>query len=730
MSRIDALLAAMTLDEKIGQLVMISLGADTIVTGPKAAQEPSVADVRDGRCGSVLNLVGRDRIHALQKIAVTESRLKIPLIFGLDVIHGYHTCFPVPLGEVAAFRPALWEETARAAAEEATDDALHLTFAPMLDLARDPRWGRIIEGPGEDPHVGRMLARAKVAGFQTADLAGRSSLAATAKHFVAYGACTAGRDYASVDISERMLHEAYLPAFEEAVKAGCLAIMPAFIDIAGRPMSGDKGFLTDLVRTKWGWDGIYVSDFDAVDELIAHGVAADQAEAAALALKAGMDIDMQSRAYPEGLKPALERGLIGLGDIDAAVRRVLAAKERLGLFDDPYGRGSVAGGASRPLEVRRALAREAGVASMVLTKNDGALLPLAPTGGPIALIGPAAVKPDEALGSWYALGDMNPITGLDAGIRAAFPDREILVEPGCDIALEGKPKRGDGIAIGRAVEAAKKAEIVLLAIGEPALLTGEAASRVHPGLTGKQAELARRIIATGKPVVLLLGCGRPLTESWLYEAVGAVLVTWYLGSESGAAIGDVVSGRRYPSGRLPVSWPRDVGQIPIFYNERPSGRPWAEGEHFTTRWVDSPNTPLWPFGHGLSYASFEVSAPRAAATFRPGESLAVEVDVANTGARTAATTVFLFLRDRVASTTRPVMELRGFETVDLGAGERRTLRFALAPQDFACLGPDMVSRAEPGEFDLLVGESADRAKLKSLTVTLLDAAPAAAVAAA
>ncbi len=718
MSRIDALLAAMTLDEKIGQLVMISLGADTIVTGPKAAQEPSVADVRDGRCGSVLNLVGRDRIHALQKTAVEESRLKIPLIFGLDVIHGYHTAFPVPLGEVAAFRPTLWQETARAAAEEATDEALHLTFAPMLDLARDPRWGRIIEGPGEDPWVGRMLARAKVAGFQTADLAGRSSLAATAKHFVAYGACTAGRDYASVDISERMLHEAYLPAFEEAVKAGCLAIMPAFIDIAGRPMSGDEGFLTDLVRTKWGWDGIYVSDFDAVSELIAHGVAGDQAEAAALALKAGMDIDMQSRAYPEGLKPALERGLIAMADIDAAVRRVLAAKERLGLFDDPYGRGSVAGGASRPLAARRALAREAGVASMVLTRNEG-LLPLAATGGPIALIGHAAVKPDEALGSWFALGDMNPITGLADGIRAAFPDREVLVEKGCDLALDGPSPESDEADIARAVAVAETAEVVLLAIGEPALLTGEAASRTHPGLTGRQAELARRILATGKPVVLLLGCGRPLTESWLYEAVGAVLVTWYLGSESGAAIGDVVSGRRYPSGRLPVSWPRDVGQIPIFYNERPSGRPWADGEHFTTRWVDSPNTPLWPFGHGLSYSSFDISAPRAATTFGAGDGLAVEVDVANTGERTAATTVFLFLHDRVASTTRPVMELRRFETVDLAAGERRTLRFDLVPEDFTCLGPDMVARAEPGVFDLLVGDSADRAKLKSLAVTLV-----------
>lgn len=717
MSRIDELLATMTLEEKIGQLVMISLGADTIVTGPKAATEPSVEDVRAGRCGSVLNLVGRDRIHALQEVAVEKSRLGIPLIFGLDVVHGYHTCFPVPLGETAAFRPHLWRETARVAAEEAADDGLTLTFAPMLDLARDPRWGRIVEGPGEDPHVGRMFARAKVAGFQSADLADPTGLAATAKHFAAYGACTAGRDYAAVDMSERMLHEAYLPAFEAAVKAGCLAIMPAFVDIAGRPMSGDRGFLTDLVRDTWGFSGIYVSDFDAIGELVAHGVAADVVEAAALALHAGLDVDMQSRAYPEGLKPALERGLVGMDDLDAAVRRVLRAKQRLGLFEAPYGRGDRAGGRARPLAERRRLAREAGAASMVLLKNDGDLLPLAAEGGPIALIGPATVKPDEALGSWFALGDTSPIVGLAEGLAAAFPKRRILVEKGCDVALDGVAPPSDEADIARAVAAAEAAEVVVLAVGEPALLTGEAASRTHIGLTGRQGELARRVIATGRPVVLLLACGRPLTETWLFEAVGAALVTWYPGSEAGHATGDVVSGRRSPGGRLPVSWPRDVGQIPVFYGERPSGRPFVEGEHFTTRWVDSPNTPLFPFGHGLAYTRFELSAPRAAATFAVGEGLSVAVDVANLGTRTGSTTVFLFLHDRVASTTRPVMELRRFETVELEPGERRTLRFDLAAADFAVLGPDLVARVEPGVFDLLVGESADRTKLKGLAVT-------------
>ena len=371
-----------------------------------------------------------------------------------------------------------------------------------------------------------------------------------------------------------------------------------------------------------------------------------------------------------------------------------------------------------PVDRGHAAALRAAESGSVLLKNDGDLLPLAPTGGPIALIGPGAVKPDEALGSWYALGDQSPIVGLAEGLAAAFPGRSILVEKGCDFALDGLPVASDDADIARAVAAAKDAEVVLLAIGEPAMLTGEAASRTHPGLTGRQADLARAVLATGRPVLLLLACGRPLTESWLLEAVNAVLVTWYPGSEAGNAIGDILTGARAPSGRLPVSWPRDVGQIPIFYGERPTGRPFVEGEHFTTRWVDMPNTPLYPFGHGLGFGRFEVSPPRADAAFRAGDDLAVEVEVTNLGPRAGATTVFVFLRDRVASSTRPVMELRRFETVDLAPGETRTLRFPLTPADFACLGPDLKPRLEPGVFDLLVGDSADRARLKALAVTM------------
>lgn len=722
MSRITELLATMTLEEKIGQLVMVSLGAETIVTGPRAAEEPTVEDVRLGRVGSVLNLVGRDRIHALQRVAVEESRLKIPLLFGLDVVHGYFTNAPVPLGETAAFRPDLWEKTARLAAEEACDDGIHLTFAPMLDCARDPRWGRIVEGPGEDPTVGRAFAAAKVRGFQGTDPASPWSLAATAKHFAAYGACTAGRDYASVEISERTLHEVYLPAFEAAVKAGCLAIMPAFVDIAGRPMSGDRGWLTDLVRGRWGFEGIFVSDYDAVGELVAHGVAADMVEAAAIALKAGMDLDMESRAYPDGLKPALERGLISIDLIDETVARVLRVKERLGLFEAPFGRGDPARPAASTRAERRAVVREAASASAVLLTNRGRVLPLAPEGGPIALIGPFVDDTAQMIGPWSGLGDQDEIVTLRAGFAAAFPGREVRVAEGCaaDHAEDDAGAARDAVLIAEAEALARGCDVVVLALGEPSELSGEAASRARPGLTGRQAELATRILALGKPCVVVMSCGRPLIETELLKKADATLVVWYPGSEGGRAVADLVAGAVSPSGSLPVSWPLDVGQIPVFFGERPSGRPFVLGEHFTTQYLDVPNTPLFPFGHGLSYADFGLEAPRPSSpAFRAGDGVVVTTRVTNLGARAGATTVFLFARDVVASTARPLLELKRFETIELAAGETRDLAFALTAADFALLGPDLEPRLEPGRFDLSVGFSADRASLKTVAVELL-----------
>ena len=721
MTRVAELLAKMTVEEKIGQLVMVSLGAETIVTGPKAEKEPSVADVRAGRVGSFLNLVGRDRIHALQTIAMEESRLKIPLLFGLDVIHGYRVTHPVPIAEAATFRPDLWEATARHAAEEAAEDGLALTFAPMLDVARDPRWGRIIEGPGEDPYVGREMAKAKVRGFQGADPASPLSMAATAKHFVGYGAATAGRDYASSEISERTLHEVYLPGFEAAVKAGALAIMPGFHDIAGEPMSASRRLMTDLVRGDWGFEGIYVSDYDAVGELVAHGVAGDMVEAAALALKAGMDLDMMSPAYPQHLATALARGLVSIADIDAAVSRVLSVKERLGLFDAPFGRGDPAVPAIRSKAERRALAREAAAASFVLLTNRGNLLPLSPSGGPIGLIGPWGEDQGQMLGSWFGLGDQEPVTTLRAGLEAAFPNREIRVARGCDgdFADDDANEAQDVAGIAAAVEVAKGCDVVLLAIGEPALMTGEAASRADLGLTGRQADLAHAILETGTPVVVLLTCGRPVIETEILEEAAATLVIWYPGSEAGPAVGDVVSGRVAPAGRLPMSWPVATGQIPVVYGERPSGRPYEVGNHFSTQYLDIPNRPLFPFGHGLTYGAVELGAPRVdRATFRPGESVTVSAEVANTGDRAAAAVIFLFARDVVASTSRPVLELKRFESLALAPGERREIAFTLSDADFALLGPDLRPRLEAGEFVLSVGLSADREALRSVPMRL------------
>ncbi|MCE1236483.1 MAG: glycoside hydrolase family 3 C-terminal domain-containing protein [Hyphomicrobiales bacterium] len=721
MSRISELLAAMTLEEKIGQLVMVSLGAETIVTGPKAAQEPSVADVRAGRVGSALNLVGRDRIHALQKVAIEESRLKIPLLFGLDVVHGYFTNAPAPLGETAAFRPDLWEKTARLAAEEACDDGIHLTFAPMLDCARDPRWGRIVEGPGEDPTVGRAFARAKVRGFQGDDPASPWSLAATAKHFAAYGAATAGRDYASAEISERTLHEVYLPAFEAAVKTGCLAIMPAFSDIAGRPVTGDRRLLTELVRERWGFEGIYVSDYDAIGELVAHGVAADMAEAAALALKAGMDLDMESRAYPDGLKVALDRGLVSLELIDATVARVLCVKERLGLFDAPFGRGDPNRPAPSTRLDRRAIVREAAIASLTLLSNRDGLLPLASTGGRVAVIGPFAEDTAQMIGPWCGLGDQDEIVTIRQGLTAAFPTRELVFARGCapDYVEDDADEEKDTALIAEAVALAATAEVIVLVLGEPAELSGEAASRADPTLTGRQAELADRVLALGRPTVILMTCGRPLIETDLLERADATLVAWYPGSEGGHAIADVLAGSRAPAGRLPVSWPIAIGQIPVFFGERPSGRPYVPGEHFTTQYLDIPNAPLFPFGHGLSYTTFEIEPPIvSAATFRAAEGLRLSTRVRNAGERAGSTTVYLFARDVVASTSRPLLELKRFETLELASGETREIVFALGAGDFELLGPDLAPCCEPGRFDLSVGFSADRAGLKTISVEL------------
>ena len=590
MSTIDKLIGRMTLAEKLGQLTMTSAGY--AVTGPVIAGD-STDSIRNGTLGNLLNLVGAKPVHDMQRIAVEESRLGIPLLIGFDVIHGHRTLFPVPLAEASTFDPHIWELTARESARETAADGLAMTFAPMLDVSRDLRWGRTAEGPGEDPWLAVQIARAKVRGFQGTDLAQPESVAATAKHFCAYGPVTGGRDYASVDISERTLREVHLPAFAAAVHAGTAAIMPAFTDLAGIPMTAHKALLRDYLRGELKFDGVLVSDYNAIRELIYHGVAADIVEAAVLALKAGVDIDMMAEAYRNGLPVALERGLVTMDEIDECVLRVLRLKERLGLFDDPYRRGSSAE-AAETVAARRILARDVGAKSLVLVKNSDDTLPLPEGAGRVVVIGPLADAWREMRGPWAAAGYEQPSVTVLAGLREALPNAKVAHAEGVTIA------GADASGIAAAVDLLSGgADVVVLCLGEAAEMSGEAASRAYPELPGEQRALAEAVLERARasriPVVVVLFCGRPLIVPWLVERADALLIAWFPGTEAGNAVADVLTGRVSPSGRTPITWPRALGQIPVFYSQRNSGRPENPEDHFTSKYLDSPNSALIPF---------------------------------------------------------------------------------------------------------------------------------------
>jgi beta-glucosidase len=714
MPRIDELLAAMTVEEKIGQLNMVATGY--AVTGPVVASGV-IEGIRAGRIGSLLNIWGAREVHAVQKIAVEKTRLGIPLLIGFDVLHGHKTIFPIPLGEAASFDPPLWERGAREAAIEAAADGIAVTFAPMLDIARDPRWGRIAEGPGEDPWVGAEFAKAKVRGFQGVGLpdglAGASAVAATAKHLCAYGAALAGRDYASADVSERELHEVYLPPFAAAVAAGCAAIMPAFNNVAGIPMTAHVALLRDWLRRDIGFDGVIVSDYNAIAELLRHGVAGDLAEAAAAALLAGVDIDMMSDAYSQGLPEAIARGLVSIGMVDGAMRHVLKLKEHLCLFDDPYRRGSAGAATPTAAKARIELARELARRAIVVLANDH-VLPLSPTLRRIALIGPLADARAEMLGPWALAGSAaGPVT-IHEGLAVALPEAEITIAPG--VAIDGADTSG----IAAAREICQDADLVVLCLGEAANMSGEAASRANPGLPGVQSALAGAIFDLGKPVVALISSGRPLMITAIVEKAKAVVATWFLGVEAGNAIADVLTGKFNPTGRLPVTWPRDVGQVPIFFAARPSGRPANPHDHYTSKYLDMPVEPLFFFGHGLSYSRFVLTNLRASkAAFKHGDELTIEVDVTNEGPAAGEATVFLFARDMVASVVRPLLELKGVGKIALRPGEGRTVSFRLAAEALAFPGSDLKPVLEPGEFLLLAGQSADPRQMLTVKVCAL-----------
>jgi beta-glucosidase len=710
-NRIDALLGRMTLEEKAGQLAQI--GAQQTPTGPRVEAGGTEDDIRSGRVGSVLGAHGVESLRSLQRIAVEHSRLKIPLLFAYDVIHGYMTQFPVPLAEAASFDPALAERCARAAAIEATAHGLQWTYAPMVDIGRDARWGRVMEGSGEDVFLGSALAVARVRGFrgQPGDL---TSLLATAKHFAAYGAAEAGRDYNTVDLSERTLRETYLPPFRAAIEAGVDSIMPAFNEIAGVPMHANRALIGDVLRERWGFQGIVVSDYTGIAELKMHGIAATSDQAALRAIDATVDVDMVSGLYPKQLPGLVRSGKVPPALLDAAVRRVLEAKERAGLFDDPYRHMDAA--RERANEVTpeaRALAREAGRASIVLLKNDRGLLPLPKTGKTIAVIGELAKDKQSALGPWAAAGrPEDSVTVLDGIQRVAGPNAKILYAAGAS------PKSAATSGIDEAERVAKSADVIVWVAGETEDMSGEAHSRSWVGLPGAQQALFERLHKLGKPIAVLLMNGRPLAIPQLAEQAEAILETWYLGTEMGNAVADVLFGDANPSGKLPVTFPRTTGQLPLYYDHKHTGRPPREAERYTSKYIDVPWTPLYAFGHGLSYTTFEYGAPQlSAAKLGPTDTLTVSVHLKNTGSRAGTEVVQLYLRDDFASFTRPVRRLRGFTRVTLAPGAAQDVHFTLDQEDFALLGESFERVVEAGTFTVFVGGSSETTNQATFEVT-------------
>jgi beta-glucosidase len=700
----EGLVGQMSLAEKIGQLTMVT--ANHAVTGPNMTADIE-RGIREGRIGSLFNLHGRAAVRTVQRMAVQETRLGVPLFFGFDVIHGFRTIFPIPLAEACAFDPELWEATAREAAAEASAEGIDITFAPMLDIARDPRWGRIAEGPGEDPLVAASLARAKIRGYQNG---GPEAIAATAKHFVGYGACTAGRDYAPVDLSQRTLSEVYLPPFRASVDEGVAAVMVAFTDVAGEPMTAHRRLLKDTLRDRWGFRGVILSDYGAIGELMRHGVAADLAEAAALALDAGVDIDMMGFAYARGLPEALARGLVTEEALDAAVARVLALKNRLGLFDDPFRRTVGENGATESAIVRRrALARAAAGRSLVLLQNRSGSLPFSKPPRRLALLGPLADAPAEMLGPWAGAGRAGEAVGVLGGLRNVWP--ETVLETIAGVPIDG----GDDMGIAAAVAAAERADGVILCLGEAASMSGEAASRACIDLPGRQAELANAVFETGREVVVLLFSGRPIAMPDVFARAAAVVACWFPGIMAGHAVADLLTGVITPSARLAVTWPRNVGQVPIFHAARPGGRPENADDRFTSKYLDLPNSPQFAFGHGMGFGTIELGCPEVA---EEDDGIRVEVKMSVSGARREFATVFLFIRRPAAHIAPPALELRAFQRVAVDPGARRCVRFQLARAALASLDAELEPAFSPGEFLVSVGLSADPAALRTARIRL------------
>jgi beta-glucosidase len=707
---VDRLIPRMTLEEKAGQLQLMASawggGAALALNPPQGNSDfpRQVEEARRGQLTGVFNGNGATMARILQTAAVRESRLKIPLIFAADVIHGHRTIFPVPLAEVASFEPDLARRTAEAAAFEAAGSGIDWTFSPMVDVARDQRWGRGVEGGGEDVLLGRLFAAARVQGFQGNDLKSPDRMLACIKHFAAYGGAESGLDYNVVDISERRLREVYLQPYKAGLDAGALSFMASFNEINGIPATGNHWLQTELLRGEWGFQGFVVSDYTGDEEMIAAGFARDGRDAAKLAFLAGVDMSMQSGLYRQHLPELVRSGEVSEAQLDQSVRRVLAMKAMLGLFDNPFRRIDVKRESARSmLPKTRALAREAGRKAIVMLKNDGELLPLPRSGKTIALIGPFASGQHDLVGPWVVYGDDAKSVDLAAGIRSAFKG-ELTIAQGSGIE---EPLAG---GIEQAVAAARQADVVILAIGEGANMSGEAQSRTEIVVPKPQQQLAQAVAAVGKPIVVVLKHGRALALEGAVANAAAILATWFLGTETGNAIADVLFGAYGPSGRLPASFPRASGQEPYYYAHKSTGRPNPQGalEPYKAHFRGIPNSALYPFGHGLTYGRIEYSALKISTETLPMDgTIEVSATVTNRGSRAAEEVVQLYTHDKVASFTRPVRELKAFRKVALAPGQSQTVRFTLRSSDVAFIGRDKRWVAEPGTFDVWIAPSAE-----------------------
>ena len=714
---IDQLMKKMTLEEKIGQLNLPVTGE--ITTG-QAKSSDVAKRIRNGEVGGLFNLKGVERIREVQRQAVEESRLGIPLLFGMDVIHGYETIFPIPLGLSCTWDMKAIEESARIAAVEASADGISWTFSPMVDVSRDPRWGRVSEGNGEDPFLGAAIARAMIRGYQGKDMSRNDEIMACVKHFALYGASEAGRDYNTVDMSRQRMFNEYMLPYQAAVEAGVGSVMASFNEVDGVPATGSKWLMTDVLRKQWGFDGFVVTDYTGINEMIDHGMG-DQQTVAALALNAGVDMDMVSDAFSGTLKKSVEEGKVSAAAIDAACRRILEAKYKLGLFDDPYKYCDV----NRPkkqifTKEHRAIARKTASESFVLLKNEG-VLPLSKK-GTIAVVGPLANTRSNMPGTWSVAAVLDNAPSLVEGLREVVGDRaKVVTAKGSNLIGDAdyekratmfgrelhRDNRTDRELLDEALKVAAGADVIVAALGESSEMSGESSSRTNLEMPDVQRALLQELLKTGKPVVLVLFTGRPLVLTWEEEHVPAILNVWFGGSEAAYAISDVLFGDVNPSGKLTATFPQNEGQIPLFYNHKNTGRPLQEGrwfEKFRSNYLDVSNEPLYPFGYGLSYTTFAYSDIHLSSTEMSADGeLTATVTVTNTGSRDGAEVVQLYIRDLVGSVTRPVKELKGFEKIFLKAGESRKVSFSITPELLKFYNYDLQFVCEPGDFDVMIG---------------------------